>query len=1459
MTVMAGDFETENSRSEESSQTEIKSDEPGTPPEGINRIGSTNSDGGSDTPSSSSDQADKIENEEKTEDKSEDKKDLDSPFLINEKFYVVKVIAPGCDPFELQVGAQEMVHELHQLLMDKEETCHRTCFTLQMDGNVLDNFTELRSIEGLTDGSVIKVVEEPYSVREARIHVRHVRDLLKSIDPTDAYNGTDLQALSFLNAVIVRDSPGRNKKSDSVDCTPPDFIMPESAERPLMPLNPLIKEAKAPLCLQVFTASGWNPPPGNRKLHGDLMYLHTITLENNSYHITASTKGFYINRSTLEVFDPKPSEPKHLSHSLVELLQKISPLFKKNFTQMIKKRSQRHPLERVLVPFQIYSWTAPVTEHTIDSIRAEDSHNSRLGYEEHIPGQTRDWNEEIQTTHDLPRKTLPDRIIRERAIFKVQSDFVQAALRGATAVIDGNIMAINPGEESKMQMYIWNNIFFSLGFDVRDHYKDYGGDYSCDLQGVKAYNNIDVEGLYTLGTVVIDYRGYRVTAQSIIPGILEREQEESVIYGSIDFGKTVATNEKFVELLSKSAQQLKILPHKVLNEKNELVELYSSIECKGIKGNDGRYYILDLLRTFPPDIHYLPMEGEEVSEEASSMGYPKKHRHKLCTLRQELIEAFVEHKYMVFVRHAAFLLMQKQQKSKASKEETTKPKQEQLQIQDIPIDEDDENIAMEIESDKVIKTDATDSESVVMETDSNANKTKTSDSKEKNNDNEKSPCEIEPKSTDEEKLASCDETIVKKVEKKMVNGDEVLVNGVEKESNGEETLVNGVKTDSSDPKEILGDVALVNGVAKESEGINQEVEIAAKELAESIDTYDQNQKEIVLTASRAAGSLSDTEFDVRFNPDVFSPGVKHTDPEGEYLVRQKQVVRDAAHFLITYQIPTMIKDCLEHNIAPIDGTSLSEIMHQRGINIRYISKVADLSAKLPTLSYLHKLCVCEIISRSAKHIFTSYLQGVSQVSLSAAISHFLNCYLSSFPSPQPQKPEDRHFYNHSKKKKNKKKSRYISALFQDSMAWTTLTPAEMWTNIKAEAKEYYMYEMQCESVDAVVEKYHIQKISLLREICLKVGIQIMLREYNFDNKHKPTFTEEDILNMFPVVKHVNPIASDAYSYFQTGQAKVQQGYIKEGYELINEALNLFSNVYGPMHPEFAACLRSLARLHYIMGELNEAMEMQQKAVIMSERCLGVDHPNTITEYMHLALYCAAGQQIVTSLKLMYRARYLALLLHGESHPEVALIDSNIGLVLQGVEEYDLSLKFLQKALENNIKFHGHMSMKTALSYHLVARVQSCKGDFRAALQSEKETYNIYKQHLGEEHEKTKQSLECLRHLTQQAVNLQKAMNELYKTGAKAAVQQFNISPPPMNTVIEMMNIINGILIISLSQKDIEKIAEEMERDMSAEPGTIKIAEAESSSQVEEVTKSSENSKAQVGGIPVDTPIEVVAN
>lgn len=121
--------------------------------------------------------------------------------IVQDVGFSVQILSPGIEPLTIQVSSMELVQEIHQLLMDREDTCHRTCFSLQLDGVTLDNFAELKNIEGLKEGSIIKVAEEPYTMREARIHVRHVRDLLKSMETTDAYNGVDCSSLTFLHTI----------------------------------------------------------------------------------------------------------------------------------------------------------------------------------------------------------------------------------------------------------------------------------------------------------------------------------------------------------------------------------------------------------------------------------------------------------------------------------------------------------------------------------------------------------------------------------------------------------------------------------------------------------------------------------------------------------------------------------------------------------------------------------------------------------------------------------------------------------------------------------------------------------------------------------------------------------------------------------------------------------------------------------------------------------------------------------------------------------------------------------------------------------------------------------------------------------------------------------------------------------------------------------------------------------
>lgn len=86
---------------------------------------------------------------------------------------------------------------------------------------------------------------------------------------------------------------------------------------------------------------------------------------------------------------------------------------------------------------------------------------------------------------------------------------------------------------------------------------------------------------------------------------------------------------------------------------------------------------------------------------------------------------------------------------------------------------------------------------------------------------------------------------------------------------------------------------------------------------------------------------------IRFNPDVFSPGVKHHNPEGDFFKKQCNLVKDASDFLLNVQIPAFLRECRDHSAAPMDGQTLSDNLHNRGINIRYLGIIANLLSVTP--------------------------------------------------------------------------------------------------------------------------------------------------------------------------------------------------------------------------------------------------------------------------------------------------------------------------------------------------------------------------------------------------------------------------------------------------------------------------------------------------------------------------------
>jgi hypothetical protein len=94
-----------------------------------------------------------------------------------------------------------------------------------------------------------------------------------------------------------------------------------------------------------------------------------------------------------------------------------------------------------------------------------------------------------------------------------------------------------------------------------------------DLKGSIHYYNSGVKELHLPLMAVIDYKGFRMTAQALLP-----LGSNSLIYGSADAGRTVHnSNEAFNLAMVKAANSLNLRKHAV-GELTQVKELHSAVD-----------------------------------------------------------------------------------------------------------------------------------------------------------------------------------------------------------------------------------------------------------------------------------------------------------------------------------------------------------------------------------------------------------------------------------------------------------------------------------------------------------------------------------------------------------------------------------------------------------------------------------------------------------------------------------------------------------------------------------------------------------------------------------------------------------------------------------------------------------------------------------------------------------------
>lgn len=604
-----------------------------------------------------------------------------------EQPYKLTIKAPNGSTVPIMATAQETIYDLKQVVSESPGTVEYTCFYLTLNNVRLNDYLELGEIEHLEKDSQLEVVEDVYTEREARIHVVRLRDLLSApvtANPTVA--GLDAGASLFSTVKYpngkqaykdeIPKKINKNKESKEKEAEAEEngdeeelaievvknhafkgFVFDRVPSFDILSPTKSLKRLALPSCVRSIVLSGWNPVSRSRQLKGDLLYLLVTTLEGQSYHITASRTGFYVNSSTMSRFSPdnlgasnqgseqkKKLEDFYYAHSLVVLLRKLSPKFASGLKSLQQDIQEREPIESL--PFMSGAdqaaspWLVRADENSVHEkydLSAPQEVYLRQGSQ--IADSMRDWNEELQTIRELPRGNLTERVQRDRQFHKWNSEFTEVAVQGAISLVEGNMIPLNPTDPVDQHMYLRDNIFYSKGFDGRDTFTGLGGDAAAhaatgkDIIGVRIINQLGVDGINTLGSVVVDYRGVRVVAQSVVPGIFRKQDTTTqIVYGSVDNGTTISADPEFHKLLEPVAKTLRFGEHAVTDAEGKEHKLYTSMDVKGLTGTDGRKYLLDLYRMTPVDVEFLEKECAENSD------YP----HKLVLLRPELIEIFWE-------------------------------------------------------------------------------------------------------------------------------------------------------------------------------------------------------------------------------------------------------------------------------------------------------------------------------------------------------------------------------------------------------------------------------------------------------------------------------------------------------------------------------------------------------------------------------------------------------------------------------------------------------------------------------------------------------------------------------------------------------------------------------------------------------------------------------------------------
>ncbi|XP_056863886.1 protein REDUCED CHLOROPLAST COVERAGE 2-like [Raphanus sativus] len=432
---------------------------------------------------------------------------------------------------------------------------------------------------------------------------------------------------------------------------------------------------------------------------------------------------------------------------------------------------------------------------------------------------------------------------------------------------------------------------------------------------------------------------------------------------------------------------------------------------------------------------------------------------------------------------------------------------------------------------------------------------------------------------------------------------------------------------------------------------------------------------------------------------------------GFHLKSPRELIDMSRKYYTDTALTKLVADFGSLELSPVDGRTLTDFMHTRGLQMHSLGRVLELADKLP---HVQSLCVHEMITRAYKHILQAVVAAVENTAdLAISIATCLNVLLGT--------PSD------------------TESEYDEKIKWT-------W--VETFISKRYGWDWKHEGYQ------ELRKFSILRGLSHKVGLELVPKDYEMDTSCP--FKKLDIISMVPVYKHVACSSADGRTLLESSKTSLDKGKLEDAVSYGTKALTKLVAVCGPYHRMTAGAYSLLAVVLYHTGDFNQATIYQQKALDINERELGLDHPDTMKSYGDLAVFYYRLQHTELALKYVNRALYLLHLTCGPSHPNTAATYINVAMMEEGLGNVHVALRYLHEALKCNQRLLGADHIQTAASYHAIAIALSLMEAYSLSVQHEQTTLQILQAKLGPEDLRTQDAAAWLEYFESKALEQQEA-------------------------------------------------------------------------------------------------------